>query len=372
MIAKRSLVHAAVVAVLGVTLTAQSAGVVSLRIPNETAPPGGTIQMKVWTTEVTPIFGGRPSMAYDPSTFSGFAGFSIAAPDGEAAGAAVIDGNRAEIFYAGTSMLTAHYPILTVTLPVRPDAIPGSKTRFALDPASTFSFSTIGSVAAKISPATVTVGGSTSISDVVPGEGVWPAGTVVSVRGTGFDAKTSLKVNGAPVKGFTFVSSTELQFRLLESADVRGLRIVVKSSTNSATYYAYMHGITSIVSRRTLLAMTEPIFSVKARTVATFEPSGPLRGNQYMALALQNPNMSAVRVTVSLYTADGTFVHRGRRTLESRHRLALAMSELLRGITPDEDMRVVVSASAPIDVFSLLCDEGTSTVSPILPLESQP
>jgi hypothetical protein len=372
MIAKRSMVYAAVLAALGVTLTAGTIARVSLRMPDETAPPGGMVQMKVWTTEVTPIFGGRPSITYSASTFSRFAGFSIAAPNGEAAGAAVIDGNHAQIFYSGTSMFTAHYPILTVSLAIRSDAIPGSTTQFTLDPASTFSFSTIGSVAAKISPATVTVGGSTSITDVIPGEGVWPAGTVVTVRGTGFDAKTSLRVNGAPVSKSSFVSSTELRFQLLATSDVRGLRIVARGANNSVTYYSYMRGIRSIVSARTLLAATEPIFSVNPRTVATFGPSGRLSGDQYMALALQNPNMAAVTVHVSLYAANGKRVHRAKRTLESRHRLALTLSELLDGITPAGDMRVVVSASAPIDAFSLLCDEGTSTVSPILPLESTP
>jgi hypothetical protein len=294
MIVKRSLLRAAAVVVFGATLTGQSTGPLSLRIPDETAPPGGMVQMKVWTTEVTPIFGGRPSTSFSASTFSRFAGFSVAAPNGEAAGAAVIEGNHAQIFYSGTSMLTAHYPILTATLAVRPDAVPGSTTQFALDPLSAFSFSTLGFVTGKISPARVTVGGSTSITDVVPGEGVWPAGTVVSVRGTGFDAKTSLRVSGAPVTRFTFVSATELQFRLLAASDVRGLHIVVQGATNSATYYTYMRGITSIVSTRTLLATTEPIFSVRQRTAATFAPSGLLNGNQYMALAMQNPNMVAV------------------------------------------------------------------------------
>jgi hypothetical protein len=387
-------------------LTGQSTLPLTLRISAETAPPGGMVQMKAWTTEVTPIFGGRPALAFDPSTFSGFAGFAVGAPNGEAAGAAVIEGNHVQIFYSGTgtSMPADHYPILTVSLLVRPDAIPDSTTQFALDPQSTFSLSpqstfglspqstfglspqstfslspqstfglsSIGSAAATISPATVTVGGTTSITDVIPGEGVWPAGTVVSVHGTGFDEKTSLKVNGASVKEFTFVSPTELQFQLLETTDIRGLRIVVKGDKNSATYYPYMRGIGSIVSGRTLLAAAEPIFSVNARDVATFGPSGPLGENQYMALALQNPNTADVWVEVSLYAADDTLLHEAGRTLESRHRLALEMSELLDGITPAADMRVVVTASAPIDAFSLLCDEGTWSASPILPLESIP
>jgi len=368
---KRSLVHAAAIVAVAVTATANSIGEITMRIPDETVPVGGMVQMKVRTTEVSPISGGRPSAAYNPSVFEGFAGFSLAAPDGEMAGAAVIDGNHVQIFYSGTSLLTANYPILTISLPVRADAISGSRTQFTLDPQSTFNYSTVGAVRARISPATVTVGGTTSITDVIPGEGVWPAGTVVTVRGTGFDARTSLNVNGASVNGFRVVGPTELRFQLVDAADVRGLRIVVKGSTNSTTYYSYMRGITSAVSARTLLAKTEPIFSVRPRAVATFGPSGPLTGSQYMALALQNPNMADVKVRLSAYAANGTFVHRAVRTLASRHRLALTVSELLDGITPAADMHVVVSASAPIDAFSLRCDEATASLSPRLALESQ-
>ena len=39
----------------------------TLRVPNETAPAGGIVQMKVMTTEVTPISGGRPGV---PTTAS--------------------------------------------------------------------------------------------------------------------------------------------------------------------------------------------------------------------------------------------------------------------------------------------------------------
>src|SRR6478736_1181589 len=40
-------------------------GVLSMRIPNEAAPPGAMVQMKLMTTEVTPISGGRPGFAFD-------------------------------------------------------------------------------------------------------------------------------------------------------------------------------------------------------------------------------------------------------------------------------------------------------------------
>src|SRR4051812_30670988 len=48
---------------------APAPGVLSMRIPNEAAPPGAMVQMKVMTTEVTPISGGRPGFGFDMAFF---------------------------------------------------------------------------------------------------------------------------------------------------------------------------------------------------------------------------------------------------------------------------------------------------------------
>jgi hypothetical protein len=354
------------------TATATATTGLTMRIPDESAPAGALVQMKVLTTEVTPISGGRPGFAYDAAIFGGAAGFGIMAPNGEAAGAAIINGSAVQIAYSGTSLLTANYPILTVVLSVRPDAIAGSKTQFGFDPTSVWEFNQSGPVTARISPATVTVAaaGTTSISDVVPGEGVWPAGTVVSVRGTGFDAKTALKVNDTPIGGVHLVSPTEMQFVLLQATEIRGLRITA-SGKNSVTYYAYMRGLTSHVSSRTLLAKVEPIFSTAQRTVATIAPALSMSGSQYEAVALQNPKLTAVTVALSLHAADGTLLYETSRTLSARERLVLEASELLDGVAPPAGATIAVAASQPIDAFSLLCDEATGTVIPALPLEAQ-
>jgi hypothetical protein len=375
-------VFSAVAAIaIGTTLSASggktsdstvSGTALTMRIPNESAPAGAMVQMKVLTTEVTPISGGRPGFGYDAAVFGGAAGFGIMAPNGEAAGAAIVDGSHVQIVYSGTSLLTANYPILTVVLSVRPDAIAGSKTQFGFDPTSVWEFDQSGPVSARISPATVTVAapGATSISDVVPGEGVRPAGTVVSVRGTGFDARTTLNVNDTLIGGVRLVSPTEMQFVLLQPTEIRGLRITA-SGKNSVTYYAYMRGLTSHVSSRALLAQVEPIFSTAQRTVATIAPALSMSGSQYEAVALQNPNLTDVIVGLSLHAADGTVLYETSRTLSARERLALEASELLDGVAPPAGATIAVTASQPIDAFSLLCDEATGTVIPALPLEAQ-
>jgi hypothetical protein len=199
---------------------------------------------------------------------------------------------------------------------------------------------------------------------------VWPAGTVVSVRGVGFNIRTNVRVNDAGVKVIRIVSGNELQFTLTQPTQMRGMKITAQNPENTAVYYAYMRGIVSTVSSRTLLAATEPIFSLAPRTVATFPASATLPANQYQAVALQNPTAGRVDVNVLLYAADGSLITQAPRTLAPRERIALELMEMFDGVAPFEGSFVMVTASAPIDAIGLLCDEGTWTVSPSLPLES--
>jgi len=269
--------------------------------------------------------------------------------------------------------LAANYPILTMALSVRPDLPAGWQTLFSMNAGSIWNYSATGTAitAKPIAPATVTVGGTVSITDVVAGEGVMPAGTVISVRGIGFDGRTQLHVNDSSVKGFTVVSPNELRYTLPQAMNVTGLKIMVANPDNSDTYFAYLRGINAAVSARTLLSTVEPIFALNGRRTATLGPFGQLGANQYAAIALQNPAIDAgaadAVVSISLRAGDGTMIHESTLSLASRRRLALELSELLDGVAPAAGDYVVVTASTAIDVFSLVCDEGTWTVAPALP-----
>src|SRR5262245_32120926 len=77
-----------------------------LRILDETAPPGSIVQMKVRTTEVTPISGGRGDFTFDQNAFEAVEGIGLFAPNGEVAGAAVVDGGRVRLAYMTTEAFT--------------------------------------------------------------------------------------------------------------------------------------------------------------------------------------------------------------------------------------------------------------------------
>src|SRR5689334_6231733 len=103
---------------LGVSITAKGGGTDSglrIRIPDEMGPPGGVVQMKLLTTEVSPISGGRPFFLRNRSMFD-VVGFSVFNAAGEAAGAAVIDGDRVQTSYVTTAPFAGEYPIMAVSL----------------------------------------------------------------------------------------------------------------------------------------------------------------------------------------------------------------------------------------------------------------
>src|SRR5262245_38956836 len=214
---------------LGVSLVGRGGGDdadLRIRVRDETGPAGGMVQMKLMTTEVSPISGGRPVFRFNPSVFDRVVGFSVFNPDGEAAGAAIVEGDHVQASYITTAPTVGEYPIMSVTVSIRPDSVPGTKAQFAIDPGSTWFLSTSsGPSTARVSPGTVTVGGSVSITDVVPGEGLVPAGTVVSVRGVGFSRSTRLKVD-APIRdAVQFVSANEMRFTLTAPTIMTGLEI---------------------------------------------------------------------------------------------------------------------------------------------------
>src|SRR5215472_6304313 len=199
---------------------------ISLHIPNEMALPGGIVQMKLLVTTPTPISSGGPRFDFD-STFDAVWGIELFNPTGDVNGAAVINGSQVSVFYATSSGAQgSDYPIMTVALHVRPDAAPGAQTQFSLDPSSTWMLGLLGSATLKpMTPATVTVGGTISITNVVPGGGWLPGGSIVSIQGMGFQSKTQVQLNAIKASSIAVISSNLIEFTLAEATNMTGQKI---------------------------------------------------------------------------------------------------------------------------------------------------
>lgn len=346
---------------------------VSLHIPNEMAPPGGVVQMKLMVTTPTPISSGGPGLAFD-ATFDAVWGIELFNPTGDVNGAAVINGSRVNVFYTTSSALQGtDYPIMTVALHVRPDAVPGTQTQFSLDPSSTWVLGPLGSATLKpMTPATVTVGGTISITNVVPGGGLLPAGSIVSIQGMGFQSKTQVQLNAIKASSITVISSDLIQFTLAEATNMTGQKIqVVNPDGSQDTYFSYMRGLPLFTSNRPLLQVTLPIFSALTYSRAVYPPIGGLTASQFSGVAVQNPNLTPTVVTVSLYSAQNVQLGSATINVPSGDRFIAETSELTNA-SSQLGTYLVVTSTQPVQSFGFIADESQSTFLPFAALVAQP
>jgi len=349
---------------------------ISFHIPNETAPPGGLVQMKFMVTVPTPISSGGPVLSFDSGVFDGVWGIELFCPAGDLNGVATIAGSLVNIRYTTTAGAAGtDYPIMTVALHLRPDVLPGSSTQFQLDPSSTWTISPFGATATlkPEPPAIVSVGGTVSILDVVPGGGVLPAGAVVSIRGMGFQPKTQVQLNAIKFGSIQFIAADEIQFTLAETTNMTGQKIQVFNPDGSQdTYFSYMRGIPLASSNQPLLAHAVPIFSSVTHTWAAFAPITPASGSQFTGIALQNPSVAPSNVTVALYSATNTLLGSSSFVLPSGYRRMGETSELTQGVVPGVGSYLVVTSTQPVQVFGLVGDNLSGTVTPFTPAVAQP
>jgi hypothetical protein len=346
--------------------TTTSTKQVSLHIPNEMAPPGGLVQMKFMVTEPTPISTGGPALMLD-SMFDAVWGIELFCLTGDVNGVAMINGSRVNIQYTTTAGAQGtDYPIMTMALHIRPDAVPGSQTQFQLDPSSTWTLGLLGTTTLKPTPpAIVTVGGTISITNVVPGGGMLPAGTVVSIKGMGFQPKTQVQLNAIKFSSIQYVSPEEIQFTLAQPTNMTGQKIqVVNPDGSQDTYFSYLRGIPLTQSNQPLLAGAVPIFSSVTHSWAVFSPMAPGSSSQFTGIALQNPTLSAADVTVSMYSPTNFLLGSSTVTLPSGYRLMQEISELTQGATPGFGSYVVVSSTQSIEMLGFVGDNAASTIMP--------
>jgi hypothetical protein len=331
--------------------------------------------MKFMVTEPMPISTGGPIHFLDTTTFDDIWGIEIFNPTGDVNGVATIDNNRVQIQYITSSGTQgADYPIMTMALHVRADAIPGKQSLFSLDPSSTWTLGLLGRTTLKpMPPATVSVGGNISITNIVPGGGTLPAGSVVSIRGIGFHPNTQVQLNAIKFSSVELVSPNEIQFTLAQSTNMTGQKIqLVNPDGSQDTYFSYLRGISLGHSNRLLLAGALPIFSSMMYSVAVFNPVMPESASQFTGIAMQNSGLAASEVTVSLYSAANTLLGSSVRAIPSGYRLMREISELTQGATPGFGSYLVVTASQPIQVFGFTGDNSTGTVMPFTAALARP
>jgi hypothetical protein len=352
-----------VVALLGAAFVVEASTYPGLWVDvlSETTPPGGTAQIKYTLTSPGPIILPIPRVTIDAGLIDAIEGVSLYNSSGDVFGAAVIQGASVQVSAMspsgtfGTDIQDPR-PWMTIAMHVRPDASAGQTSilNYSSDNPSVY-----------VDAGTLSIGGSLSISNIIPGGGHLAVGTVVRVLGTGFWRGVRLSTPGLRLSEAWLANSSEIDFVLAQSATMDGQAVTLTNPDGSAvTYYSYLRGTPVIRSSVPLFAATIPIFPTKSRTCVryVYPPAGT---TQVYGLAIQNPGSAPVRVWINLNSPTGSFVANTAIDLPAYGQVTEALSELFDGISPRAGIEVDIQGSSEIQVVGLLGDTAAWTVVPI-------
>jgi hypothetical protein len=345
---------------------------VGLKIPNETVPPGGTLQVKVLVTEPKPILKGRQSLSYASSTLGSASGINLYSPAGDASGVAVLSGGGAQIFLnspLASLGMDADYPVLTMAIPVRPTAVAGQQVNLTLDPTfSSWIDPASQAYPVELKSGVLTVGGTLSISNIFPGSGVVPARSVISIQGVGFQPTTRVSVKQARVVTTKYVNPNLIRITLSAATDMesRQVRVTNPSTNETATYYSYQRPAVLGASSHPLVARSYPLFARSTWKLAYFRPV--LGGTIFSGLALQNLSSSATIVRLDLLAGPGGAILASQLVvLGANTRITRDLREFFPAANPATGTEVRVFSGLPIQVLGLAGDDATGGVLPVDP-----
>jgi hypothetical protein len=327
--------------------------------------------MKVLVTEPTPTSSGGPRFL-TPSS-AAVRGIQLFNLNGDVNGVAMIGSSMISVEYTtSTGTQGSDYPIMIVSLEIPPNSAVGSTFPFSLDASSTWTLGLLGAATMKpIAPATITVGGSVSITDVVPGGALQPPRTVVHIQGIGFQQGTQVQLSNVKASSITVISPQEIQIVLGESAQMTGAKIQVTNPDGSRdTYFSYMRGTPLGQSGQSLLASALPIFSSTTYSQAVFA-SPAVSSGEFSGIAVQNPSLATATVTFTLFSSSDAALGSSTLVIPGGYRMMRDVSELV-GVIPPQGSYVGVVSDTPVQMFGFLGDNVTQIVLPYVALSTQP
>ena len=350
-------------------LSAAAQTVIEPRVVSETLPSGGLMQIKLDFTSPHPITTTSSDFSFD-SAFESVEGVSILSPSGDAYGVGYARNARfhANIVSPLASLGTQlDYPFLMVAAKIRSGIPAGTVIPISFGTATFFN----GPGGAPYSlPApkngALTIGGSASITNIVPGGGVLPAGTTVRILGTGFNSTTRIDVNEVKVSNFRYVSPTEIDFTMSASGDLTGTRFVLRGQNKDpdVTYFSYLRAVAVGSSSRALLNGCHPLYPTQLLTSAGIAvPATGLNG--FIGIALRNSSSVSSDVQLELVSSAGASLGKVSVNIPSGGQYLRTVQELF-GPAP-AGAAVKVTASVAIQALGLNGDDTNGNVSAFLP-----
>jgi hypothetical protein len=335
-----------------------------LDIRDETAPPGGIAQVKVFLTEPKPISTGDFGFSF--GGFDDFAGIALFSPGNDTLGAAVVQGSALTVSIvspSGTFGTDHNYPMLTVAGRVPAAAPLGTTFPIGILGEALRLFDPSGAVYAMktLTPGSVVVAPGVSIDEISPGSADLPAGSVVRITGQGFTADTKVRFNQTELAEVRYVDSANLDVVLASPTRMHGLKIDADNPDGShTTYYSYQRTRRQDPSVDPILRDVVPLFSSQAVTAALVDIAAVPTG-----LALQNLEASPALVDVALLAPDGQPLAATTLSLSPHSFVVQEISELF-DIQYAPGLVVRATSPTPVQAMGVTVDPS-GAVTPVVP-----
>ncbi len=221
--------------------SAQSA--LTFVVANETVPAGGWVQIKVFAATPCRITSGTLTLKYDPAIFGDVRDAAVFSATGDAwKYPNVYTGLVSADFVSPSGGIgqLPDFPVLVVSMPVAAGLARGSTTSVTVDVSASSVTGLDGNPYSLTAvPGTITVGGTLSIQSVTPGGGLLPAGTVVQIAGTGFDASTTAALDGVSVPAVHLANPQQINVTLGATAELTGKHLhLANAAGEQADYFS--------------------------------------------------------------------------------------------------------------------------------------
>ena len=347
-----SLVLGAAAALANPQTTTPAPGV-SLKILNETVPPDGLAQVKLFVTEPKPISTGI--IPIDLNGVGAVAGISVISPERNTVGVALVSGSRVSVSVVSptaTFGTEPDYPVLTIAARVAATTPVGSVFPIDLDPASLQFTDPSGVVYPNsFKVGSVLVAPNVGIDDVVPGSAEVGVHAVVTVIGRGFVPGTKVKFKDVLLSSVSFVDESHMQVSVARAVRMHGTGVIVVNPNNAQTsYFSYLRTAAETISLRPELRDAVPVFADNDDTTAIVDVAGTMTG-----LAVQNRQSVVANAVAELFDAGGRpLAATTVRVSPSRFAL-LELAELF-GMSYSPGQIVRVKSEVPVQVMGVAVD----------------
>lgn len=346
----------------GVALQAQVAVTgVSLKVSNETVPPGGLAQAKVFVTEPTPISTADASFGFNGA--DSIAGIAVMSPAGDAMGVAVVRGSQLTISVLSPSAtlgMDPDYPVLTIAGRVAAATPIGTRFALEMDPAS-LQFTDASGVVypASVAAGSLLVAPNVNVDDVLPGSSDAATGDEVTVVGRGFVPSTKVKIKEILLSDVTYVDASHMLVTVAQTTHMHGAGILVVNRDGTQTkYFSYQRTMPQAWSLNPTLHDAVPVFPDIEVTTALVDVRGQSTG-----LAIQNRQAAGVVVSAELLDESGGRIGVASVEVQPGYYLLLELSELF-GMPYSSSQTVRVRSASPVQVMGVAVD-AAGRASPI-------